>query len=230
MAYQLGQLANNSGQSICEALGGDPVRYTRLHARQNTRPSRKIVGTHFRRTIQSAFIKELHEDFSDFLATALGRAALTGVDPNRYTGDVKIDIKASELLSAGSWEAVVALISSKIFRALENEKSTKKLISKISSRLGVDLDDGILDAAMPYLDARHILVHADGIADETYKENYGDIALHEDRLIVNFAFIESAKATILALAGHMDQKFLEKGFVPDQFVAGPNPSVASQSS
>lgn len=212
----------DSDQSICEVLDGQPDRHEHLHARRNTTASRGIVGNHFRRTIQSAFIKDLHEDFSEFLATSLGRAALTGIDPNRYTGDVKIDIKASELLSAGSWKAVVSLISSKIFRALENERSTKKLITKISDRVGLNLDEAILNEAMPYLDARHLLVHTDGIADEIYKSAYTDIELNDDRIVVNFAFVSSAKNAVQKLATHIDTELIDKGLVPVDFISGPH--------
>lgn len=211
----------DSDQSLCEALAGQPDRHERLHARRNTAASRGIVSNHFRRTIQSAFVKDLHEDFSDYLATSLGRAALTGIDPNRYTGEVKIDIKASELLAAGSWEAVVSLISAKIFRALENEKSTRRLIKKISDRVGLALEDAILDAAMPYLDARHVLVHADGKPDEIYKASYPDIEINEDKLVINYAFVASATTAVQSLASHIDGELLGKGLVPDEFIAGP---------
>ncbi|GHG82052.1 hypothetical protein [Pseudodonghicola xiamenensis] len=214
---------NDSDKSICEELAGQPDRHERLHARRNTAASRGIISNHFRRTIQSAFIKDLHEDFSEYLATSLGRAALTEIDPNRYTGEVKIDIKASELLAAGSWESVVSLISSKIFRALENEKSTRKLIKKISDRVGLELDDAILDTAMPYLDARHILVHADGIADVEYKTAYPDIELNDDKLSINFTFVTHAKDAVHKLACHIDEQFLDKGLVPPAFISGPAP-------
>jgi hypothetical protein len=207
-------------QSLCEAFEGQADRHLLLHSRRNTVASRNIVGTHFRRTVQGAVIKELHEEFSEYLATALGRAALAGVDPNRFTGEVKIDIKAAELLSAGSWEAVVNVISAKIFRALENEKSTKKLIKKIAVRVGLNIEDAPLDAAMPYLDARHILVHADGVADETYIASYPDIDLTDGKLVVNFAFVTAARTTIEALASHIDAKFCEKNLVPPEFLVG----------
>ena len=212
---------SDSDESICEALKGQPDGHERLHARRNTAASRGIISNHFRRTIQSAFIKDLHEDFSEYLATSLGRAALTEIDPNRYTGEVKIDIKASELLAAGSWEAVVSLISSKIFRALENEKSTRKLIQKISDRVGLQLDDAIMDAAMPYLDARHVLVHADGIADEAYKTAYPGIDLSGDKLSINFSFVTQAKDAVNKLACHIDEQLLDKGLVPADFISGP---------
>ena len=215
------RVLQNSEQSICEALEGQPDRHIRLHSRRNTAASRGILGNHFRRTIQNAFVKDLHEDFSEYLATSLGHAALTGVDPNRYTADVKIDIKASDLLSAGSWEAVVSLISAKIFRALENERSTKKLIKKIADRLGINLSDAVLDEAMPYLDARHILVHADGVADDTYKKSYPDIELNNDKIVVNFAFLTAAKEAILGLANHLDAEFLNENLVPPGQIAGP---------
>ena len=212
----------DSDQTLCEALGGDPKRHSLIHGRKNTAASRSIVAGHFRKTVQVAFVKDLHEDFSEYLATSLGRAALTGVDPNRYTGEVKIDIKAAELLAAGSWEAVVSLISNRIFRALENEKSTSKLIRKISDRLGLQLDEAILNEAMPYLDARHMLVHADGGTDEAYREAYPGVELDADnRIVINYSFVSSALTKVKALVTHVDKKFVENNLVPAQHLQGP---------
>ncbi len=114
------------------------------------------------------------------------KAALKGIDPARFVGEVRLDIHAAEFLAAGNWDAAVALVSNAIFRKLENERNTKDLVRKASVRLGLQIDQGKLDAAMPYLDARHMLVHRDGKTDEQYRRDYPGIPLDGEKLIIDY--------------------------------------------
>ncbi|PTT74807.1 hypothetical protein DBR41_27000 [Pseudomonas sp. HMWF010] len=208
-------------RTICEATGGRVDGYPRLHACPNTIQSRKIVGLHLKSTIHVAFIKELYEDFSDFLATSLSRAALAGVDASRFAGEVKLDIHAKEILQAGSWDAVIRLISDKIFRALENERNTRSLINKMSVRVGLQLEENVLTAAMPYLDARHILVHRDGKPDDLYVRSYPDVPIARNGAItMNFDFVTRARNAVKALAEHIDARMIDAGLVRQQDIAG----------
>lgn len=209
----------NSQDSIAIAIGVDAARYPRLGSRVNSKNSRNIVGLHLKRTLYIGFIKELYEDFADYLSTSLARAALAGVDPNRFVGEVRLDLHATEIIGAGSWEAVVRLMSEKIFRALENERSTITLIDKIGKRLGLRLEKNILDAAIPYLDARHILVHRDGLVDEVYRNKYPTIALDGDKIVLNHVVVTAAKQAVRALAEHIDEKLLAQGLVRNRDIA-----------
>lgn len=206
----------NTNQSVCEALGGRPEVHVNLHATINTKASRNSVGRHFRKTLYSSFIKDLYEDFSEYLSTSLSRSALAGVDPTRFIGEVKLDLRAADILSQGNWDGVVRLLSEKIFRALEHERSTITLINKLSGRLGLGLDQAIVDAAMPYLDARHILIHRDGVADDVYKNTYPNVALAHGRIQLNFDFIAAARAAVRALARHIDEQLIAVGLVREQ--------------
>lgn len=210
----------NTNDRMSEAFGGQLGRYERLDNRANTQNSRKLVGNHLRKTINTAYIKELHEDFSEFLATSMSRAALAGVDPARFTGEIHLEIPAKELLKIGNWDSIAVEISDKIFRTLENEKSTKSLISKICNRLGLNLPENLLDNAMPYLDARHILVHRDGMVDEKYKKDYPAIQSKDGKLLVNYAFTKRATFHVTALAKHIDDELIGKGFVRQQDMIG----------
>ncbi len=167
-----------------------------------------------------AFVKELYEDFSEFLATSLSRAALAGVDAARFAGEGKLEIHAKEILHAGSWEAVIRLISDKIFRALENERKTRDLITKMGNRIGLAIEAAQLDAAMPYLDARHILVHRDGKPDELYTRSYADIPIVNGEIQLNFEFVGRARSTVTALADHIDERMIAANLVRRQDMAG----------
>lgn len=210
----------NSETSVCEALGGDTVQYPNLNRRTNTRKSRNIVGSHLKATLYAAFTKDLYEDFSEFLASSLNRAALAGVNAAQFQGDVKIDFQAREILKTGSWEAAIALVSEKIFRALENERSTITLVTKVSSRLGLNLEQRVIADAMPYLDARHILVHRDGRVDDQYAEKYPEIPIRNGRIRLDYGFVQQARACVKCLALHIDERLCAAGLVRPQDMTG----------
>ncbi len=73
---------------------------------------------------------------------------------------------------------------------------------------------------MPFLDARHILVHRDGTADELYRRDYPQIALRKGKIVVNFDFVLSARAAVDALARHIDDRIIHANLVRNQDMHG----------
>ena len=140
-------------------------------------------------------------------------AAMKGINPARFVGNVKLDLHATDILSAGNWDGAVRAISDAIFRKLENERNTRDLVRKASERLGLNVEQAVLDAAMPYLDARHILVHRDGKTDEKYRNDYPTIPLRNDKLVVDFALVSNAKIAVSALAREIDDKLIAADLV-----------------
>ena len=204
----------DSDQTVAEVLGSNNLQHPHLARRSNNKRSRDIAGFHLKSTLAAAFIKDVFEDFSEFLSETLTKAAMKGIDPARFIGNVKFDIDAASILRAGNWDAVVKLISDALFRKLENERNTKDLIEKASVRIDLQIDNAILLAAMPYLDARHMLVHRDGKADEKYRRDYPNIKLYRDNKIkVTFPFLSAAKSTVLALALHIDNRIISSNLV-----------------
>ena len=209
----------NSQASLSAELGSDPAHHPYLGRRTNNRQSRRICGTHLKSTLYIAFVKDLYEDFSEYIATIMTNAAMKGINPARFVGDVKLSISAADILATGSWDKAVREISDAIFRKLENERNTKDLIRRASERLGLNIDQVLLDNAMPYLDARHILVHRDGKTDEQYRHNYPDIPLRDQKIITDFNLVSDAKGAVTALARDIDDKLLAADLVRAQDIA-----------
>lgn len=61
--------------------------------------------------------------------------------------------RSIDILALDSKEDIVARIMRDIFRKLENKRDTLLLIRELNERLGLDIDQGIVEKAMPYLDA-----------------------------------------------------------------------------
>lgn len=195
---------SNSDKNLAVELGSDEAHYPHLARRGNKLTSRQICGNHLKRTLAVAYIKDIHEDFSEYLSSIMTNAAMKGINPARFVGNVKLDLNAADILSAGNWDGAVRAISDTIFRKLENERSTRDLVKKASERLGLAVNQATLDAAMPYLDARHILVHRDGKVDEKYRTDYPVIRLRQDKIIVDFELVSNAKLVVTALATEID--------------------------
>lgn len=211
----------NSTQSIAASLSKQPEKYPNIDKRKNNKTSRNITGLHLRKTIHISYIKEIYEDFYEFLSTSLSNASETGINPQRFIGDAKIDISAKEILTMTSIQEATKYISDKIFRTLENERDTKKLIDKFSNRLGLAVNSKLLADAMPYLNARHIFVHRDGKPDAKYKKSYPNISVTKGAIDTNYQFVMDARAAILALAKNIDDEIIAKNLYLRHHINAP---------
>lgn len=146
-----------------------PTEHKHLARRTNSDGSRKLVSTHLSKTVYSAYIKDIYEEVTDYLKTILLCAACKGIDPGRIVGEHKITKTAQEILSAGSWDSILEMVTDSIFQALESERSTLSLIKKISTKLALDVDQSKIDNALPFLEIRHFLVHSDGKLNQKFR-------------------------------------------------------------
>ena len=209
----------DSNQSLAVALGSNLQTHPNLRQR-NTQMTRNIRGGHLLKTLRASYVKDIYEDFVEFLAETMTRAAQKGISPGRFAGNMKLDLQATELLQAGNWDDLVALISQKIFRSLESERKTMTLISKSATRLGLNLSQQLIDSAMPYFDARHMLVHQDGKADAVYRQKYPAIGVQNGKIRIDGSFVRNAHAAIDALAREIDAKAIAADLVKPEHMHG----------
>ena len=168
-----GALNANGGAHVFDAV--DARKHPRLAVRANTLNSRKLVAGHLSATLFEAFIKNIFEDLVQYFSEIMRAATKKGLDPNRLIGEHKISIEANKILLAGNWNAVIDLVSESVFRKLENERSTKNLINKMNTKLNLGVRQATIDASLPYLEIRHLLVHSEGKADQKFCNEFPGI-------------------------------------------------------
>lgn len=213
MARSAPALATRGGR-IFDAVTAES--HPALWNRGDSNASRDIALRHLKATIAQSVIKDLYEDLTSYLQEILSAAAAKGVDPARFVGEHDFKIGAKELLTLGSWEAVVRYTSATIFRRLEEERSTTRLLALLPNKLGVSVDQAIVDAAKPYLEARHRFVHHDGKVDAVFAAAHPSFGLSDgDYLPTTYAFVNDAQATIRALVEEFDRKLVASGLLPD---------------
>jgi hypothetical protein len=182
-------------------------RHPRLANRIINKHNQDIAIGHLANTLYVSFIKDIFEDFTAYLSEIVRCCAARGLAPGRLIGEHHFQIDANDLLDLGNWDAVVAKVSGTLFRNLEKDQSTIKLIKAIDKKLSLKLDDKILAAAMPYLDLRHILIHRDGFPDQKFCTDYPQFSLTADKAInVGFKMVSDARSSIVALLNHIDGK------------------------
>lgn len=207
-----GMLSNAGHQHIFDKVS--PQQHPRLAARANTSESRRLAVNHLKATLCEAFIKNIYEDATQYFLEILTAAAKKGLDPNRLIGEHKVSLEANDILKAGGWDEVVSVVAQSVFRKLENEKSTKSLLEKMNSKLNLGVSQARIDAALPYLEIRHLLVHADGKADVKFCTSFPAIgATAGKKLKLDYTLLQQARVEICALIDEFDRKVVANNVV-----------------
>ncbi len=183
----------------------DPAKHDHLKRRKNSDGSRKLLINHLRQTVYSSYVKDMYEEVTHYLRTILEKSAENGFDAGRIIGEHSAKFDAKAILAIGNWESVAKLIADSIFQALEAEKSTLKLFEKISNKLALGIDNALIEAALPYLEVRHFLVHADGKAPDEFKQKYPHISIKGGYFQLNYTFVSNLKNTTKALIKAYDE-------------------------
>ena len=101
-----------------------------------------------------------------------------------------------------------------IFQQLENERSTITLISKIKNKLGLTIEQQLVDDALPFLEIRHIFVHSDGKPNSAILEKYPTIQLDEHhRILLNSTFAKKAYDAVNNLLIAIDNDMISKNYI-----------------
>lgn len=212
IAIHRGALSCGGGPYIFDSV--NERQHPRLSARTATDPSRKRVVNHLKATLAAAYLKDIYEDLSDYFISLLRSAASNGLDPNRLIGEHKVSFEANQILMAASWSSVVDLVSKSVFRKLEGEQSTRNLLQKMNAKLDLGVQQDIIDAALPYLELRHLLVHADGVADEQFCRSYPAINAEAGKKIeITYDLLQAARAAITDLVIAFDRKVVSNKVV-----------------
>lgn len=186
-----------------------------LSVRDNTEGSRNIVVKHLRNTIYVSFVKEIYEEVTEYIRYILHQAALNGADTNRLLGEHNVSMKANDILSKASKDEIVKLITDQMFQQLENERSTMMLIQKIKNKLGLNIEQGIIDAALPFLECRHIFVHSDGKPTQEFLNKHPNIRIDtKGRVNLTAEFLTKGFTAVNKLLFCIDKEMIRLNYIP----------------
>ena len=196
----------------------DRTRHPHLQRRKNGDGSRKLIVNHLRSTIYGGFVKDVYEEISHYLKSILQDAAKSGYNSERIIGEHSLKVEARTILKLGNWGALCEFVAESVFQALEKERSTVQLLKKMSSKLGLDVPQELIDDILPYLETRHFLVHADGRVTKQFRENYSDFRYDSyNKIRLNHEFVVDTHKKSLFLVKAFDEALVENNLLSGEY-------------
>ncbi len=207
--------------TIAEALGSDINTHPQLNAPAKTIDINRTFATS-RIKINEQAIIELYAAFSDYclslikeLAHSTSKKKILGL---YYTTKQNSQDTLSyvDILDLGSYDNIINEISSKIFRKLENVKSTTKQIEAFIKKLGLNIPNDLKDDAILYLVVRHLIIHNNSKTDDVFKSQNGKGLVETNakgKLKINYALSNAAIVKVTELCKKIDDEIIRKGLL-----------------
>lgn len=225
---QLMDLSLTISNKQCNKFKGEKLRINEIlgakkesHQQLNIPNQSKDINRTFKtaRTIlhEQAFI-ELHCLFSDYISNII--AEFSKGDPNRLLNDILSqekdrNLKFSELVKLGSYDAVIKAMSQKIYRVLENLRSSTEMMNKLIAFTKIKIDEELIKKALIYIEVRHLIIHNNSLADEQFilRDQKKLIPLKKNKLSLNYDITNRATTTIFELCKKIDEEMINNGFL-----------------
>ena len=177
--------------------------------------NRRSTLNHLKNTLYAAYIKELYEEFSIYLKGIMKEVFNNAkVTPERLTGEHKVPLTSVEILRHLQKGDLADVVIDHIYQSLESEKDTKELITKFHKKIGIDVEQSLVDKEIYYLEIRHYLVHADGKVNEEFKKTHNDLKYDndsKDKIKLDYCTICKAYDAVFALVSDIDSKIISAG-------------------
>ena len=207
-----------TGQKIAEALGGA----LDTHGQLNIPNERKDISRTFitsRKKLHEQAIIELYGEFSNYLANII--TEIVHKQPKRFLSILSENsdngIKYKEVIRIGSYNALIDEIAKRVFRTLENKRSTKDLLSAFVKNIKIDVDNTILETALAYLEIRHLIIHNDTKADAKFKSmaRHDVVSINNStqKITLNFTVSNEAINAVFQLCKNIDDDIITKELV-----------------
>ncbi len=196
---------------ISEALGLPSSDYG--HLKHPVKDYLRIFNYTRSKNIEFSIL-ELYNAFKSYLKEILKE--MYSKDPMKIVGKVNTQsLTYVEIVTLGSYENISEKMTNSVFRKLEDEKSTPKLLEKILCHTSISLDESLKNKALMYLEMRHLIIHNDGKADERFKQSYGTLLRlkADDKLPTTFDTVREAIQCINSLSEAIDIDLITSGLL-----------------
>ncbi len=213
-AVQSGRLFSPESRFLFDFV--DPNKHSRLSNRKISDHNRNLALNHLKSTIRAAFLKDIYEDVAAYMVELLAGAAKAGLSPERLVGEHRVTFEVNDILKCGNWDNVIKLVADSLFRKIENERSTLKLLVAIDKKLNLGVPEKAIQEALPYLEIRHLLVHADGVADAEFCKKFPTVgAVAGETIPLSYFLVSTARTKTVEMVTQYDQCAVQKNAILD---------------
>jgi len=204
------KVAAKASGSFARVMGYDEEKYDQLHipANQSSRLLAQAKNANYK-----AAIIGLYSIWTDYMRELL--ALLYDTNPHQIAAKAPGELKFTEIINLGDYEKIKKKIIDDVFRVIENERSTKKLLEKIIKHTNVSINGAAKTKALAYLEMRHLFIHKGGLVDEPYVKLYGAITPCKEgwKLPTRFFVVQNAYAAVVELCSELDRLLIAGNYI-----------------
>lgn len=208
----------NNGRMIVETLSSDIVTHPELNIPNQVTEIRRAFTTSRKKVNEQAII-ELYAYFSDYLSSIIRE--LENTRPQQILtmipSDAEVSLKYSDIFKLASYDKILDEISQRVYRVLENERSTPKLLRKFIKTLSLYIPINLQEDALTYLEVRHLIIHANSRADNKFHRlnQRGLVKVNPSNqvLTINYAMSSAAIIKVQELCKKLDEEIVTKGLL-----------------
>ena len=209
---------DNSKGSIRLDLGDKENNHLHLNHPNDVKNVNRIFAFS-RSKINEQVVVEVYRIFTDYMVHILREIFASSPKRLLSLASNKDDKQMSfmEILNAGTYDELQDQMSLKIYRSLERQKSTPKLLEKFIRVSGININQDLKRKALLFLEIRHLIIHNNSKADEksTQMNNEGLVSVNtrNRKITINFYLVNSAINSVFALCKAIDQELERVGLV-----------------
>lgn len=215
------KMANNSagnGKKIAETLGGSLDTHRQLNIPNEKKDISRTFITSRNKLHEQAII-ELYSEFSNYVANII--TEIEHKQPKRFLSILSENsengIKYKEIIRIGSYNALIDEIAKRVFRTLENKRSTKDLLTAFINNTRIDVGADYLETALIYLEIRHLIIHNNTQADTKFinmpRRDIVKVNSSNQKICLNFKVTNEAINAIFRLCKTIDDGIVEKNLI-----------------
>lgn len=208
-------------KTMAEALQSNLHTHPQLNIPNLPKDIKRTFTTSRKKANEQALI-ELYAYFSEYLSSIIRE--LEGNDPKRVIslipGNGEFALKYVDIFNMSSYDDILDEIAKRVYRSLENEKSTSKLLDKIIKTMKLGIQKELKEDALVYLEVRHLIIHSSSKADDRFnalnKRNLVKVNKSNHLLSINYLMVSASIAKVLELCKAMDDELVSKGLLKER--------------
>lgn len=207
--------STSQNTSIAKALGLTIETHDKLN--HPVKGYERIISYSRSKNVEFSLL-ELYRSFTEYMHNILSE--MYRKEPMKIVQKIAEDSKENklsflEIVNLGDYNAISELMVLKVFRKLENERSTPKLLEKVINHTKIELDGTLKKEALMYLQMRHLITHNRGLVDQIFIDEFSEFTSLKvgNKIPTNFATISQAIKTVYELCDTIDKQLVNENLV-----------------
>lgn len=207
-----------NGKTIAETLKSNLASHPQLNIPNQGIDISRTFATSRKKLNEQAII-ELYANFSDYLSSVIRE--LENTRPQQILSLVppkaETSLTCKDVFTLGTYPALLEEIAKRVYRSLEDERSTPKLLKRFIKTTKLNVPVNLQEDALTYLEVRHLIIHANSKADAKFhalnQRNLVKVNPTNQMLTINYAMTSAAIDKVVELCKKLDDELLRIGLL-----------------